>query len=79
MKAALIGFAFLGVIVMLVIFGFLFAYPTMWIVNWLFASTFLKFVFGTSTLTIWQAWALTEFYLAHILSGFLFKSTSTKS
>jgi len=73
MKTALIGFAFLGVIVMLVILGLLFAYPTMWIVNWLFAPTFLKFVFGTSALTVWQAWAL------NILSGFLFKSTSTKS
>jgi hypothetical protein len=38
--------------------GLLFAFPTMWLVNYLFSSTLLYSVFGTSSLSIWQAWAL---------------------
>ena len=53
--------------------GFVFAYPTMWLVNYLFTPTFLTFVFGTATLNVWHAWAL------NILAGLLFKSTSTST
>ena len=58
-------------------FGFIialiaiFAFPVMWIVNYLFTSTVLLTVFGTSQITFWKAfWLL-------VLAGFLFKSTNT--
>jgi len=33
----------------------LFALPTFWIVNWLFAPSALIAVFGVSKITLWQA------------------------
>lgn len=65
--------AFLGVIVLATFFGFLLAYPTMWLVNYLFNPTFLASIFNTGHFTVWQAWAL------NILVGFLSQRTSSSS
>jgi len=51
--------------------SFLLAYPIMWLVNYVFAPTFLTFVFGTPTIGVLKAWALT------FVTGSLFKSTVT--
>lgn len=52
----------------------LFAYPTKWVVNYLFSEQFLSFVFGVAHLDFWRALAL------NFISGTLFKSSSsTKS
>lgn len=48
-------------------------YPTKWIVNYLFASTFLVKVFGVAKLTFWKAFWL------NWLSGILFKSSTVTS
>lgn len=39
----------------------LFAYPTMWLVNYLFSPQFLYSVFGVTSFSIWKAWALNAF------------------
>jgi len=46
---------FLGVVAL---FAFLGAYPTKWVVNYLFAPTALTAVFGTAKIGFWQALAL---------------------
>lgn len=51
--------------------GFLLAFPTMWLVNYLFAASFLQFMFGISSLTVMKAWAL------NVVAGLLFKTTSS--
>lgn len=63
----------LGFLVLITFVGFLFAYPTMWLVNYLFTAQILTLVFGVAKLSVWQAWAL------NFVSGILFKSTSTKN
>lgn len=60
----------LGLFVLILVFGFLLAYPTMWAMNYLFASSFLIFVFG-GPLTAYKAWLL------NALASLLFKSTIT--
>jgi hypothetical protein len=67
MKYLLIG---IGVVALIVVSALLAAYPTMWIVNWLFTATVLNMVFG-GPLTFWKAFWLT--FLCHAL----FKSTHT--
>jgi hypothetical protein len=62
--------ALLGFLVLLVGFGFLFAYPTMWLVNYLFTNSLLLSVFGIAKLTVFKAWAL------NILCGSLVRSRS---
>jgi hypothetical protein len=62
----------LGFLALITGAGFLFAYPTMWLVNYLFTASVLTAVFGVSALTVWKAWAL------NILAGLLLKSTSSK-
>jgi hypothetical protein len=71
MKFAAIVLTGLGLVVLLTGLGFLLAYPTMWLVNYLFSATFLTFVFGTAKLSVLQAWVL------NIVAGILFKSTNT--
>lgn len=46
--------------------GLLMALPTMWLWDWLMPE-----LFGLSEITVWQAWGI------NILSGFLFKSSTT--
>lgn len=62
----------IGFIGLLFVLGLLFAYPVMWLVNYLFTPAVLTAVFGVAKISVWQAWAL------NLLSGFLFKSTSSK-
>lgn len=72
-KFLLVLGAFVGVIALVVGLGLLMAYPTMWVVNALFAPSFLTFVFGTSQIGFWQA-----VYL-NFICGWLFKSTTSTS
>ena len=53
--------------------AFLFAYPTMWLVNYLFTPTVLTAVFGVSKFGVYQAMAL------NTLAGLLVKSGSGSS
>lgn len=41
--------------------GLLFAYPTMWLVNYLFSASLLQFVFGVSAFTVYKAWVFNAF------------------
>lgn len=54
-------------------FAMLLAYPTMWIVNYLFTAQLLTFVFGAAKISFWQAFVLNLFF------SFAFKSTSSSS
>ena len=63
--------AAIGLVALLVGVSFLLAYPTMWLVNYLFSTAFLTFIFGTAKLGVMQAWAL------NCVTGILFKSTTT--
>lgn len=63
----------LGVIALVLGLGLLFALPTMWIVNGLFSDKLLTSVFGSPSISIWQAWGL------NIITSILFKSVNTKS
>lgn len=67
-----VGFSVIVAIV-IVIMAALFAYPTKWLVNYLFNPVFLATVFTTGKFTFWHALAL------NWLSGTLFKSVSTSS
>ncbi len=66
----------LGAVVggLLVIFGFgiLFAFPTKWLINWLFTNNVLVYVFG-GPIDVWHAWGL------NILCGLTIKSTTVNS
>lgn len=53
--------------IVIVFFGLLFAFPTMWLWNWL-----MPLMFKLGTITVWQAWGL------NVLTGLLFRSTSAK-
>lgn len=59
--------AFIGLIVLVVVFSMLFAFPVMWLWNWIIPG-----LLGGSigTLTWGKAWGLM------VLCGFLFKSTN---
>ena len=61
-----------GILVLLVIvfFSFIGAWPTLWLVNYLFTSTLLVNVFGVPALTFWKALWL------NVLIGGLFRSSS---
>jgi hypothetical protein len=50
--------------------GLLFAYPTKWLVNYIFSDGFRLAAFGVLKISVWRAWAL------NALIGGLFKSTS---
>lgn len=60
--------AVIGVIGLIVLISFLFAFPVMWLVNALFTPALLLAVFGTAKLSVGQAWILS------LLSGILFKN-----
>lgn len=40
----------------------LMAYPTMWVVNYLFTAQLLIFVFGVAKIGFWQAFILNTFF-----------------
>jgi hypothetical protein len=58
------------VVVIVAIVCLLMGYPTMWLMNYLFAPTALQAVFGIAQMTFWKAFWL------NILAGILIKSTS---
>lgn len=60
--------AFLGFVAL----ALLMAFPTKWLVNYLFSATFLLYIFGVAKITIWQALWL------NVLTGLLFRSSVTK-
>lgn len=57
----------LGIIAVAAILAIIFAFPTMWLWNWLMPA-----IFGLTKITFWQALGI------NILSEILFKSTSSK-
>ena len=66
--------AIVGMVVLTVLLitglGFLFAFPTKWLINILFTPAVLTSV-GVAKISVWQAWGV------NILAGLLFKNTST--
>lgn len=58
---SIVGFA-----AFVIVLTFIFAFPVMWLWNWL-----MPVIFGLPTITLAQAWGL------NTLCGFLFKSTSS--
>lgn len=38
--------------------GLLFAFPTMWLINGLFAPAFIAGIFGTAKISVWTAWGV---------------------
>jgi hypothetical protein len=51
-----------GLISLIFIVSLLFAYPTMWLVNYLFSAQILSIVFGAAKLNVWKAMALNVFF-----------------
>lgn len=49
------------------------AYPTMWIVNYLFAAQLLTLVFGCAKIAFWKAFVLNMFFMV------AFKGTALSS
>ncbi len=61
-------FMVLGLALLGLAFGMLFAFPVKWLWNWLMPD-----LFGLKTIDVFQAWGLS------VLCSFLFKSTSVSS
>ena len=51
----------------------LMAYPTMWVMNYLFTAQLLAFVFGAAKITFWQAFFL------NMITGVFFRSGGSSS
>lgn len=68
-KVVLGVLAFLGVLVMFAVLSVLGAYPTKWIVNYLFSPSLLFAVFGVARIGFFKAFAL------NLFSALLIKST----
>jgi hypothetical protein len=66
MKTSLIIATILGTIGLIIGLGLLFAFPVMWLWNWL-----CPMLFDLPSVNLWQAWGLST------LCGFLFRSTNT--
>lgn len=60
--------AILGIAGLIFLFALLFAFPTMWLWNWLMPA-----IFGLIKINIWQALGI------NILTGILFKSSVSNS
>jgi small-conductance mechanosensitive channel len=74
MDKFLVALGGLVVIVLIVmVIAALFAFPTMWLFNYLFAPSFLTAVFGVSKLTFWRAMFTNMFF------GWFVKGTSTST
>jgi hypothetical protein len=70
----LAGFTIVVLVLALVVgFSLLLAWPTLWLVNYLFTSQVLLTLFGIPALTFWKAFWLNFFF------GAAFKSTYTTS
>ena len=57
----------IGVIGFVILLSIIFAFPTMWLWNWLMPA-----IFGLCKINVWQAFGLT------FLCGILFRGTSNK-
>ncbi len=57
----------MGAILVVCILALIFAFPTMWLWNWL-----MPVIFGLTKITFWQALGI------NLLSSILFKSSSSK-
>ena len=62
---------FLLVLVVVAGLSVLMAFPSKWLINYLFTSQLLLFVFGVSKVTVWQALAV------NLLTGGIFRGTSS--
>ena len=60
-------------LVMYIVLGVLFAWPTKWLVNYLFTPSVLKALFGVPHVDLWRAFAL------DVLCCTLFKGSAVTS
>jgi hypothetical protein len=65
--------AFVGVFALISGLSLLLAYPTLWLINYLFTPAVLTSLFGVAQLGVWKAWAL------NMVTGILFKSSTSTS
>ena len=63
----------LGVIAFIVALALLMAWPLMVLINYVFSTALLTFLFGAAKISFWKTVALS------IVTGSLFKSASTSS
>lgn len=70
-KILLVIVAVIGVIGLCLGLSMLLAWPTLWLMNYMFTSTALYTLFGVTKLTFWKAFWL------NFLVGILFKSSNT--
>ena len=66
-------FAFIGVFVLITALALLMAWPLMLLINYVFSTALLTFLFGAAKISFWKTVAL------NIVTGGLFKSASTSS
>lgn len=62
-----------GAIVLIVGLALLFAFPLMWLINYVFTSSVLLTLFGVPQITFWKTVVLS------IVTGWLFKSSTSSS
>lgn len=72
MFAKFIGLVVIG-FVLVTGLSLLFAFPTMWLVNYLFTPNVILAIFGVTALTFWKA------YWLSVLCSMLFKSVGASS
>jgi hypothetical protein len=58
----------IGLIALIFVTALVFTYPVMWLMNYVFSSAFLLFVFGVAKLKFWHTYALS------LVLGLLFRS-----
>ena len=63
--------AFVFAVILVTGLSLLMAYPTMWVVNYLFTSSVISGLFGVAQLTFWKALCL------NYITAALFKGTTT--
>ncbi|MDI6734522.1 MAG: hypothetical protein QMD50_03505 [Patescibacteria group bacterium] len=61
------------VLFIVAVFAIILAFPTMWIVNYVFLETALMAIFGTTSIGFWKALCLNLFF------GIAFKSSTPSS
>jgi hypothetical protein len=73
MKAIAILIGSVGILALIVGLALLFAFPLMWLINYLFTPVVLTVLFGTAKIGFWKTVVL------NIISGWLFKGNSTST
>ena len=66
-------FAFIGVFVLITALALLMAWPLMLLINYVFSTALLTFLFGAAKISFWKTVALS------IVTGSLFKGSSYSS